>query len=76
MLDKICVSVQELQDEKLKKSNAKELLKLLKSEKENTERCNLIVRDKVTNEFLGFDVNKYLDSIDQLIETEKEKIER
>ena len=76
MLDKICVSVQELQDEKLKKLNAKELLKLLEREKENTERCNLIVRDKVTNEFLGFDVNKYLDSIDQLIETEKEKNER
>ena len=34
MLDKICVSVQELQNEKLKKSNAKELSKLLESEKE------------------------------------------
>ena len=56
-----------------KKSNAKELAKLLENEKGNTERCNLIVRDKVTNEFLGFDVNKYLDTISQLIENEKER---
>ena len=57
----------------IKKSNAKELAKLLENEKGNTERCNLIVRDKVTNEFLGFDVNKYLDTISQLIENEKER---
>ena len=47
------------------------LAKLLENEKGNTERCNLTVRDKVTNEFLGFDVNKYLDTISQLIENEK-----
>lgn len=73
MLDKIFISLQGLQDDKLKKSNAKELAKLLENEKGNTERCNLIVRDKVTNEFLGFDVNKYLDTISQLIENEKER---
>ena len=73
MLDKIFISLQGLQDDKLKKSNAKELAKLLENEKGNTERCNLTVRDKVTNEFLGFDVNKYLDSISQLIENEKER---
>lgn len=73
MLDKIFASVQELQDDKLKKSNAKELTRLLENEKENTEKCNLIVGDKVTNEFLGFDVNKYLDSISQLIENKKER---
>ena len=49
------------------------MAKLLENEKGNTERCNLIVRDKVTNEFLGFDVNKYLDTISQLIENEKER---
>ena len=76
MLDKIFTSVKDLQDKKLKISNTKELIKILKKEEQNTKECNIINNSSGINALLGFDVDKYLNIISTPIKMEKEENER
>ena len=76
MLDKIFKSVKDLQDKKLKISNTKELIKILKKEEQNTKECNIINNSSGINALLGFDVDKYLNIISTPIKMEKEENER
>ncbi len=76
MLDKIFTSVKDLQDKKLKISNTKELIKILKKEEQNTKECNIINNSSDINALLGLDVDKYLNIISTPIKMEKEENER
>lgn len=75
MLDKIFTSVKDLQDKKLKTSNTKELIKILKKEEQNTKECNINNSSDI-NTLLGFDVDKYLNIILTPIKMEKDENER
>ena len=61
---------------KLKISNTKELIKILKKEEQNTKECNIINNSSGINALLGFDVDKYLNIISTPIKMEKEENER
>ena len=75
MLEEIVTSVNDLQDEKLKKSNKKEIVKLLEREKNNIIDC---ARGTVpdVNQLLGFNVDEYLDRLTESLDVKLEDGER